>query len=341
MIDYREVRREIGGGRSYLLLGNGFSIGCDPIFRYESLYASAVEAGLGANAQAVFERLGTSNFEGVLRLLEDAEWIADLYGADEADHRRAIRDDIAVVKRTLVQAVAQNHLEHTGHVSDDKKAAANSFFEPYQIVFTTNYDLLAYWVTMSRDPIRFQDGFREDEDDPDGATVIFSERLGGNRGLLYLHGGLHLFLDAGELNKRCWSRTQRPLIELIREGLENEEYPLFVAEGSAESKLGQIQRVGYLWYALDKLSRIQSPLIVYGHSLGPSDQHIRDAIVRNVDLKRVYIGVHGGEESPSYEAALALAASLRDDRDAYRARRGSGHPLSVGLFASESAAVWG
>jgi hypothetical protein len=58
-------------GRVHLLLGNGFSIACDPIFRYASLYDAAVEAGLSARAQQVFARHGTNNFEGVLRLLED------------------------------------------------------------------------------------------------------------------------------------------------------------------------------------------------------------------------------------------------------------------------------
>jgi hypothetical protein len=311
------------------------------VFKYESLYAAAVGAGLSEKAQAAFDRLGTSNFEGVLRLLEDADWVAALYGVHEEGPRQGIRHDIEVVKHTLLQAVAQNHLEHTGRVSDEKKAAANAFLHPYQVVFTTNYDLLAYWVVMSRNPPRFEDGFREDEDDPDGATVVFSERLGRSRGLLYLHGGLHLFLKSGDLNKRCWSRTHRPLIELIREGLENEEYPLFVAEGVAESKLRQIQRVGYLWYVLDKFSRIESPLVVYGHSLGPSDQHIRDAVVRNLGLREVFIGVHGSIDSPGHDAALALAAELRDARDSYRARRGYGPDLGIELFSSESAHAWG
>lgn len=340
MIEYDEVRKGIGG-TSHLLLGNGFSIGCDPVFRYESLYETAVSRGLSEKAQAVFERLGTSNFEGVLRLLEDAAWVANLYGLDDDDLIDLVKEDIEVVKRTLVDAVATSHLEHTGHVADEKKSAANAFLHPYQLVFTTNYDLLAYWVIMSRDPPRFQDGFREDEDDPDAATVIFSERLGRSRGLLYLHGGLHLFLAGGNLNKRCWSRTHRPLIELIREGLEVGEYPLFVAEGTPESKLRQIQRVGYLWYALEKFSRIQSPLVIYGHSLGPSDQHIRDAIVKNLELDQVFLGVHGGEDSPAHDGATALKADLRDSRDAYRTRRGYGRELEVTLFRSETARVWG
>jgi hypothetical protein len=69
ILTYADVRQALGKRTAYLFLGNGFSIACDPIFSYESLFAAAVEAGLSARAQAVFERLGTNNFEGVMRLL--------------------------------------------------------------------------------------------------------------------------------------------------------------------------------------------------------------------------------------------------------------------------------
>jgi len=226
-------------------------------------------------------------------------------------------------------------------VSDGKKSAAYEFIEPFHNVFTTNYDLLAYWVIMSQDPPRFQDGFREDEDDPDGDAVVFSERLGRKPGLLYLHGGLHLFLAKGDLKKRCWSRTHTPLIELIRAGLEDEEYPLFVAEGEPESKLRQIQRVGYLWYVLDKLARVSSPLVVYGHSLGPSDQHIVDALVKNFRLSKIFLGVYGDEESDAFHTGSVTAGSLRDQRDAYADRWGRRKgSLEVVLFDSRTAGVW-
>ena len=78
IITYEEVRKRIGR-TSYLLLGNGFSIACDPVFRYESLYEAAVKEGLSKRAQQLFDRLGTNNFEGVMRLLDDAHWVAQTY----------------------------------------------------------------------------------------------------------------------------------------------------------------------------------------------------------------------------------------------------------------------
>jgi hypothetical protein len=274
LLSYDAVLKSLGS-TSYLLLGNGFSVACDPIFSYSRLYDAAVAAGLSVRAQAVFERLGTNNFEGVMRLLDDAHWIATTYGLVRSGDSSEMIDDVRIVKTTLVEAVAKNHLPHTGHVSDEKKAAARNFFDPYHSIFTTNYDLLAYWVIMSAgERVIFQDGFREDEDAADAPYVIFSERLGNARGLFYLHGALHLYLASGELRKRCWSRSQTPLTDLIKQGLTENEYPLFVAEGAAEQKLSQIQRAGYLWYCLDKLARIKSPLVVFGHSLGESDRHI-------------------------------------------------------------------
>ena len=65
ILDYSDVLRELGGGRAFVLLGNGFSIGCDPVFSYGRLYDAAKNAGLSENAQAVFDYLGTNNFEGV------------------------------------------------------------------------------------------------------------------------------------------------------------------------------------------------------------------------------------------------------------------------------------
>jgi hypothetical protein len=323
-----------------LLLGNGFSIACDPIFRYDKLYDAAVSAGLSDRAQAVFQRLGTNNFEGVLRMLEDAHWVSHTYGLLKDDAESEIHKDVQIVKEALIHAVATSHLEHSGKVDDQRKAAAAKFFKPFQNIFTTNYDLLAYWVTLSQSPVVFQDGFRPDDDDPDAKYVVFSERLGQNRGLLYLHGALHLNLKGGELRKYCWSRTHTPLTELIKAGLQNDIYPLFVAEGTPDNKLAQIQRVGYLWYCLDKLARIASPLVVYGHSLDAPDQHIVDVLVSNTKLRSIYLGVHGGADSASGRLAWRVAERMKEERRRLITKKGTSDELSVTYFASETARVW-
>ncbi len=84
LLTYEQVRAAIGNGRSHLLLGNGFSISCDSRFLYGKLFDFAKTNGLTERVLGVFERLGTNNFEGVMRLLEDADWLARHYGLLQA-----------------------------------------------------------------------------------------------------------------------------------------------------------------------------------------------------------------------------------------------------------------
>jgi len=341
ILDYSAVMERVRAGRYHLLIGNGFSIGCDPIFTYRSLYSAAVDAGLSARAQAVFERLGTNNFEGVMRLLDDSHWVATVYGLVSGDNSEML-GDLEVVKKTLVEAVAGSHLEHTGLVPDGKKAAARRFLAPYHNVFTTNYDLLLYWVVMSEpDGPPYEDGFRADPDDPDTPYLIFSERLGDSKGLFYLHGALHLYLAGGELRKHSWIRTGRRLTELIRGGLAERQYPLFVAEGSSEKKLEQINTSGYLSYCLGKLGRVQNRVVVYGHGLGLSDRHVAYAIAENTDLREVFVGLFGDPGSPQNQETRAAVEAMVNRRGKITARSRRKWPLEVRFFDSATTDVWG
>ena len=166
LVDYGDVLRRIErpdrGNTSHLLLGNGFSIGCDPCFAYGSLYDRAVAAGLSPRAQQVFEHMGTNNFEGVMRLLRDGSWLAETYGLVDHDGSEMLAD-LEIVKDALVQAIADSHLDHSGLVSDAKKRSAARFFGPYHNIFTTNYDLLPYWVILAADGRPdYWDGFGDD-----------------------------------------------------------------------------------------------------------------------------------------------------------------------------------
>jgi hypothetical protein len=153
-------------------------------------------------------------------------------------------------------------------------------------------------------------------------------------------GALHLYLEEGELRKHSWSRTGRRLTDSIREGLDQGQFPLFVAEGSPDKKLQQIQRSGYLWYCLEKLRSIQSPLVIFGHSLGSSDGHILDAIASNIELSELYIGLHGDPESVSNQSIKAAAQQMVVRRTRHSERR-KYHPLEVHFYSSDSVQVWG
>lgn len=337
---YESLLSKLGGRRKHLLLGNGFSIACDPIFKYNRLYDAAVASGLSARAQKVFERLGTNNFEGVMRLLDDSHWVAETYELIRVGNS-AMLEDVEIVKKTLVEAVAKSHIEHTGKLASEKKAAALQFFTPYWNIFTTNYDLLAYWVIMHAEGgPAWKDGFRADEDDPDTPYVVFAERLGGQQGIFFIHGALHLYVANGELRKHTWIRTGKPLTQLIQEGLAGKQYPLFVAEGTPEGKLEQIQRTGYLWYCLDKLSRVEGPLVVFGHALGESDQHIADAISDNLKLPTLALGLFGDPKSSANQAIYTAASKMKARREQLVTKHGRGQALDVLFYDSATAPVW-
>lgn len=324
----------------HLLLGNGFSIGCDPVFSYGSLYEAAKDTGLSERAQRVFDGMGINNFEGVMRLLENVQWAGSLYGLPDQGVKD-IQTDIEIVKETLVRSVATSHLDHSGLLSDEKKAAALRFLSTYKNVFTTNYDLLLYWVSMSTNPPPYGDGFRSPIEDSEAPFLVFTERLGNSKGMFYLHGALHLYLVGGELRKHSWVRTGLRLTDLIRAGLEEGQYPLFVAEGTPEGKLEQIQRHGYLWYCLDKLARIKSPLVVYGHALGPSDAHIVSALADNPELPEVIVGLYGDPTNAFNQEIINSCEQMISRRELQLKHRRGAIPLKVRYFQSETASVWG
>ncbi len=91
-----------------MLLGNGFSIACDKVFHYTNLFEFAKENGLGKRVQKVFEYLGTNNFEGVLKLLDDSDWMAKHYKLSTKDGKKPeFQKDLEEVKNALVAAVTK------------------------------------------------------------------------------------------------------------------------------------------------------------------------------------------------------------------------------------------
>ena len=344
-LTYQQVLEAAGAGRKHLLLGNGFSIGCDARFRYDSLYEYAKEQGLSPRAQAVFERLGTNNFEGVLRALDDAAFIGDAYGLNPANGPApTIAEDIEHVKNVLVSAVAGRHLDMPSDVADERKAACVKFLREYHNVFTTNYDLLLYWVEMyGLDILKGRDGFRAPPSFLDAPFLEFHERVGDEKGIFFLHGALHLFVADGEVRKHSWTRTGTRLTTLIRDGLAVGEYPLFVAEGDAEKKRDQITRNGYLSYVLGKFERVQGPIVLYGLSLGNSDRHIGNTIADARSIKTVFVGIFEDEGSPEADSIMRACQAMQRRRDGNISARGREYrtPLEVLYFDSKTAAPWG
>ena len=323
----------------HLLLGNGFSIACDPIFKYDNILEFAKDHGLTSRVQSLFQHFGTTNFEVVARSLLDLTFTGRLYAMMSNLHKVQIVDDIAEIKAALISAIAETHLDFPSQIDETKRNACIDFLKPYTHVFTTNYDLLLYWCTMqglTSANLQFGDGFRTSVDDPGAEHVVFSKRIGSEKGIFYLHGALHIFEEDGETRKHCWNRSGERLTSHVLQALKHNRFPLFVAEGTSLQKLEHIQRSGYLWYCRQKLQSIRSPLVVCGSSLGDSDEHIVNDIADS-ESSLVWLGVHGGCKSASASRMELVAQKLETRRSKIR----KGKPLKVLFFDLSTANIWG
>jgi hypothetical protein len=337
--------------KRHLLLGNGFSIACEPkIFTYGSLFDQA-KKDMTAEILEVFERLQTTDFEVVMRALQQASAVVSIYGAKPGVAVR-IADDARQLQHALIKAVAGRHPERPNHISDDKYAYCRNFLSLFiggrrgGKIYTLNYDLLLYWALM-HEPIfgddlqlDHDDGFRKDPDDLDAEYVIWhGETYAHMQNVHYVHGAMHLFDAGAELQKYTWVNTGKALVEQANEAMNGGLFPVFVAEGASHQKLAKIKHSAYLHHNFKSLCSAcaqgaKSALFVFGHSLADNDRHIFDRIGRS-QLGHLFVSLFGPPTSDVNKAIRANADRI------VRLRGDHKMPLRLDFFQAETAEVWG
>lgn len=327
-----------------VILGNGFSMAWNPdIFAYGSLYDRADFSRVSESARSAFDRLGTRDFEIVMRRLRDAATLIELYAPEHTDLITRLRADADGLRELLVQTIADNHPARPNEVSDEQYAACRQFLSHFDGVFTLNYDLLLYWTIMQDadglPDAPKNDGFDYDPDDPDADWVMWDSQASSQRQkIYYIHGALHIYDADDAVHKYTWSRTLEPLIDQIRTALNDRKFPLFVAEDSAENKMAKIMHSGYLHKGIRSLESLQrqTTLVTLGFGFGDSDQHVVRAIARS-KVETVWVGLFGDENSASYQSIKAATRHLQDERLRFNHR----HPIVINFYDSATATVWG
>lgn len=337
--------------KRHLLLGNGFSIACRPkIFTYGSLFEQA-DFSSAPRLPDVFKAVGTTDFEHVIKLLEDASRIILVYSSTAGATAKQMAVDAEALKDILIQTVANNHSNIPNEIADEQFWACRRFLSHFLgdgnkdgKVYTLNYDLLLYWTLMHDDmgfddPIALaaNDGFGRDEDtEPEYVNWMGESSAHGQR-VHYLHGALHLFDAGAELQKYTWVNTGKPLLEQAREAMGANKFPLFVAEGKSNQKLAKIKHSAYLHHSYKSFSsqmgQRNDALFIFGHSLADNDQHILKKVARG-RIGQVYVGLFGDPESPGNKQIRVAATALAHSRDDSVA-------LDVAFFDAASAQVWG
>ena len=337
--------------KRHLLLGNGFSIACRPdIFTYGSLFEQA-NFSSAPRLQDIFKSAGTTDFEHVIKLLDDASHIVPVYSPNDPDIATMMASDSDKLKDILIKTVATNHPEFPGIISDVKFIACRKFLAHFLgndnkngKVYTLNYDLLLYWTLLQDNVDRLDetikletdDGFGRDEQTPNEYVVWKGESSHYQR-VHYLHGALHLFDSGVQLQKYTWKNTNIRLLEQARDAMNNGHFPLFVAEGRSEQKLAKIKHSAYLYHSYKSFStqmnQRDDALFVFGHSLSQNDQHIMDKIAQG-KFSHIYVGIHRNQSASDnrkiIDAVTDMARQRSDDNS-----------LEVAFFDAASARVWG
>ena len=287
---------------SGLLLGNGSSIAVWDGFRYPSLYQTSLEREVGRLSdqdRALFESFETENFETVLSSLRIAETVCTLLGV-AAEEIVARYDSI---RQALIEAVNVVHVPWLS-VPDDTLRSIKKELLRYDFVYSTNYDLLVYWAVMVDTPDGFKDYFWSERFD-----LTDTEIWDKVTKTLYLHGAIHLYrLESGATLKR--RAEERNLLDAFAEGDWRDALPLFIAEGSAEDKLRAIYGSDYLSFAYSRFADHRGDAVVFGSSLGDSDEHLTNAML-GWSARTIAIALRPGDDDHIMEQKVRLRKLLK------------------------------
>lgn len=334
ILSFNEAFEKSKSKNKHLLLGNGFSIACrQNIFRYDKLFEQANFSNLSPSARNIFDRLQTTDFEKVIKVLLDTASIYPEYGITK-DMAQSMSEDAAELKEILVQTIASSHPEIPSEINENEYANCVEFLNRFKTVYTLNYDLLLYWTKMKSEK-KSDDGFRTSSDDIESFSESEYVEWDSSRhdvNLWFLHGALHIFDTPNAVRKYTWIRTGVRLIEQIRSALKDNYFPLFVSEGTSKEKLLRIRHNDYLSKAYRSFQSIQGSLFIYGHSLAENDEHILKVIERG-KLSEVFISIFGDENSPENQKIIRRGLALANKRPIKR-------PLEVGFYSTESTKVW-
>jgi len=167
-----------------------------------------------------------------------------------------------------------------------------------------------------------------------------SWQQGNSATVSYLRGALHLFDAGSEITKYTWSKTDKPIVEQIRTSLDEEKYPLFVAEGTSASKLQRILHNAYLHKALRSFEGCQSAsaaIVIFGHSLADNDRHVLRCIAKG-NSPYLLVSLFGDPESEANKKVISAASALVEERGPAGGRKKA---LQVRFYDAASVKLWG
>lgn len=305
--------------RFHLLLGNGFSISYNKtIFSYNALH-DFIKKLDDRDLSKILEVIETKNFEVIMRYLDSFSALIGVLG-DHPALKKRIDAASSKLKTSLLEAVKALHPEHVFMITEKQSQACSHFLKIFLDsggnIYSTNYDLLLYWVLLRNNIIRHNDGCGRELENPDEFVQpedqVWSELTWGKhrdeQNVFYLHGALQFFDNGVAVVKEEYD-VYNYLLQKIGARMEKGEYPIFVTAGDGNQKLSHIMHNQYLTYCYEGLCGIEGSLVTFGFNFGPYDEHIIDAINKASNYGRrapdklwsLYIGVYSDDDKRHIE----------------------------------------
>jgi len=310
------------------------------IFSYKSLYES-----LSKNAddltKKLFDVVKTKNFELIMRQLKTTSEILDAIDENTALGDK-VRSASESIRTHLLHSIQELHPEHVFKIPEEKSqkcaSVLNDFLQEGGHIFTTNYDLLLYWVLMRQNIQNHNDGFGKSLENPQevglGEDPEYSHLYWGpnaeGQNVHYLHGALHLFDSGVEIIKEQYS-WEANLLEKISARLDKGEYPIFVTAGDGSQKLEHIRHNSYLSTCYDRLCNIDGYLVTFGFNFGAYDEHIIEALNR---------AAHAESKMPPKLWGIYIGTYSAEDIDHIRSIEHKFH-AKIRIVNSQTASFWG
>ncbi len=319
VIDYLNKK----GRPKHLLLGNGFSMSYEKeIFSYNAL-SNFINSTDNQLLQKLFGIVNTTNFELIMNQLDIFHQLSVEFLEDKGLAEQILTASNSL-KQNLVNAISELHPEQVFNIPEERGQCCAYFLKEYLDndghVFTTNYDLLLYWVLMRNQQqlSNIVDGFGREYIEPSDLSVDTIPEFGDlewgpnrhDQHVHYLHGALHLFDTGISIEKEIYDGEY--LLDNIKQRIDKKEYPVFVTAGNGKQKLDHILHNQYLDFCYKKLSTISGSLVTFGFNFGEYDEHIIDAInkANKQDIKSklwsIYIGVYSDEDIKHIESISSM-----------------------------------
>lgn len=318
-----------------LIIGNGASIALHSKFGFDSLKEEAEKLRLfNEDISKLFVEFETCDFELILRLVWHAKLVNKHLGISDLKIDSAYQN----IRNALIQVVKEVHCEHTQIL--DQLSHLYKFTKQFSTIVSLNYDLILYWIRMygndkniNSDGHIFKDCFiRSGKFDHNWER--FRKPYGMNQTditlTFYQHGNLCIFRDAKNAENKVKRDDVKNLLEVITSQWNDEEIPLFVAEGTGNKKLESIKSSPYLstifYEVLPSLINKNSNLVIYGWSLGEQESHLVQQIFKLDAVGKVAISTYSKDQNECHRIQQMIKKYSKN--------------IEVEFFDSQSSGCW-